>query len=365
MKKLIVSALFLSTLLASAPGYVFAVDQEPHIAFTPEGVKAFIAGDASAFAEPLTSDQKTALLNALHAMIKEMSSQIARLQAEVASLKTKSAGGLERSEVTILSPNGGEMFQAGMIMPILWKVTRSPSSGTLTAALVDERGTSTIIWTTDFISDGGAKVTVPKDLSPGYYHLRLSTAPTEDVSDGTFTILSYTDPEKGIIVSGGSGGGGGGGATSGSNGTGGSGGGGGGAPAVTTIEMQPGNDYYFKGPATLQQIKDAGFTASAYPGNPTSQLLAMPNDPPEATDSASATYMFWDSSLRPDGVVVADIGWRKIGNPLKTAEDPSTQPSNYFIIRKDAYQNAPSTFTVPAGVTYFGTTPMNGSPRPW
>ncbi|OHA16107.1 MAG: hypothetical protein A3G52_04150 [Candidatus Taylorbacteria bacterium RIFCSPLOWO2_12_FULL_43_20] len=134
-----------------------------------------------------------------------------------------------------------------------------------------------------------------------------------------------------------------------------------------TIQMMPGNDYYFKGPATLEQIKEAGFLASDSQFKRTMELFTFSGDGiPEASDIVS-TYYYMDFSLRAQGYVPPvgwSSGWWQHGTG-PTVYDPSTQTSNYFIIRKTGKQNSGAVFTIPDGVTYFGDTPMNGQPRPW
>ena len=131
--------------------------------------------------------------------------------------------------------------------------------------------------------------------------------------------------------------------------------------------MQPGNDYYFKGPATLQQIKDAGFIATGYPGNPPMWLHTFENDElPAMTDAAIYSYYIWDPSLRTDNFVLPNgwsTGWFKVGTG-PAVQGLDTRTSAYFIIRIPQSGTTHS-FSVPSEITYFGSTIMNGAPRPW
>ena len=356
---------------------------------------AFVAGPpALASSGAQTLAEANATIATLQETIANLSAQIEKLQQELASLKSKLNIPPERTdeqyaaifakavnaEVAVLSPNGGELFQASTTMPIRWTGKNLPNEGVITGALVNERGESTYIL--HAVPNSGSAMVLLPELAPGYYRLRLfcgiegtdfycssdGTGATkknaEDFSDGTFIITS-----AGPIPSGGGGGGGGGGGASAAD-TGSSGSGSGVVPAVTTVEMQSGNDYYFKGPATLQQVQDAGFTATRYPGNLPMQLLTFDTDElPEVTTAATKTHYIFDPGLRADGGAGLPStwvkGWQKIGTG-PTAYDPTTtKTTTYFIIRKDNTNADEVTFTIPAGVTYFGATPMNGSPRPW
>lgn len=350
-----------------------------------------VATPALALSPVETLAEANATIASLQAMITTLSAQIISLQAELTALKTKLGVSPEKSaseyanafaksadvKVAILSPNGGEIVQASTTMAIRWSGENIPDEGALTFALVDERGNNTYILN-ETQNTGSATVLLP-EMYPGFYRLRVfcgikgtdfycssdGTSATkggaEDFSDGTVIITS-----AGPIQSGGGGGG----NTSQNEGAAGTGGGSGSGagPAITNIEMTSGNDYYFKGPATLQQIKDAGFLATGYPGNRPMELFTFEdNELPAATASAPNTYYIWDPSLRTDGLVLPSgwtAGWLKVGTGPTVYDPSTTKTTTYFIIRKDNSNTDTLVFTIPAGVTYFGTTPMNGSPRP-
>ncbi|MBI3114422.1 MAG: hypothetical protein HYZ07_00495, partial [Candidatus Harrisonbacteria bacterium] len=129
-------------------------------------------------------------------------------------------------------------------------------------------------------------------------------------------------------------------------------GGGSGGGGAATIGLSPGNDYCFRGPVALQQLSDGGFMLSSTPANRPDELFFFANNPPAATDSASDTYYR-----------LQDGNWYKVGGGV-TVIDASTQTSSYFVVRKNSLY-AGSVLTLPSSVTYFGSTVMNASPRPW
>ncbi len=239
--------------------------------------------------------------------------------------------------VNVIAPNG-ETYLPGQTLLIQWTSSSStlgtvelvPLNGAASRTVYGE-GNSRELY---LVGSSRFNYVLPTDgsLAPGPYHVRVSVFGT--VNGAYYRVSGQTERPFTLGVSGGSGGG-----------------GGGGGPAVTTIKMQPGNDYYFKGPTTLQQLSDGGFATSTTPANRANELFYFVNNPPAVTDSGNETYYRWQGA-----------SWYKVGTGA-TVVDPSTQTSAYFIIRKNGTEA--STFTVPAGITYFGATVMNGSPRPW
>lgn len=277
--------------------------------------------------------------------------------------------------ITVLSPNGGETYKVGDAVTVSWNASNLPANTAVGLQLSYNLNGTTfedVLTSYNLPPDlkGGYSWVIPakyagSGMSPSQFKMRAilygpnvpGTNAPQDYSDFPFTITAPS-----------SGGGGGGG----SGGSGGSGSGGGGGVPVATITMQPGNDYYFKGPATLQQLTDAGFTATGYGGNRQMQLFTFANnDIPDITDSATNSFYKWDPALRPDGGAglpsTWTAGWLKVGAG-PTVQDTGTLTTTYFIIRKDAYQNTPSTFTIPAGVTYYGSNlynPTKSQSRPF
>ena len=111
------------------------------------------------------------------------------------------------SSVKILSPNGGEVFQAGLSITVRWEsADMIADTGRISAAFVDEHGVNAYVLS-DAIDTGSASMTIPKDIYPGFYRLRLfcsikksegycspdgtlaTNSKAEDFSDGTPELL--------------------------------------------------------------------------------------------------------------------------------------------------------------------------------
>jgi hypothetical protein len=96
--------------------------------------------------------------------------------------------------LTVTSPNGGETWTAGQSRTIRWRSKNIPSSHRIQVDLID---TSYGLASGQLISSGGVKVTMPTDLPPGDYRLKISDMNDQrvfDYSDKPFTVKnSYTN----------------------------------------------------------------------------------------------------------------------------------------------------------------------------
>lgn len=223
--------------------------------------------------------------------------------------------------ITVLSPNGGETFKVGDTVNINWN-----SSGLSDWKVrIDLAENETVIYTIvpEISNTGSYSWVIPSNSSLiGQRKIVVgSGAPDRsasiyDTSDTVFSI-SATTPVP--IV-------------------------------VTTVNLQAGKDHYFRGPVSLQKLSEAGFSTSATSLVRVDELLTFTNTPPLSSDAPASTLYRKQAG-----------GWYKFG---ETPEINSTaETSTYFIIRKKV--NYPdTTFTLPSGVTYLGSTDVNGT-RPW
>jgi hypothetical protein len=118
-------------------------------------------------------------------------------------IRTSGAGGLDgnmktnpNSSITIISPNGGETYNAGEKMIIKWSTKDiSPSLGvwfhldTIDGKHLDN-GDLVSSWT-EVLNTGETTLTIPAHIPTGKYKLGVTIAmEIEDVSDNSFTINS-------------------------------------------------------------------------------------------------------------------------------------------------------------------------------
>jgi len=91
--------------------------------------------------------------------------------------------------ITVISPNGGETFQAGGPISVTWQSCNLPTSWVVVSLGLN--GYGTFLTDPETTDDGNETFTLPTSLSSGNYKIRIGHAAAtvqQDLSDNSFTI---------------------------------------------------------------------------------------------------------------------------------------------------------------------------------
>lgn len=94
--------------------------------------------------------------------------------------------------ITVLSPNGSEVYKPGTPINIIWSVSAMPVNTTYSVSLLDNQGSSTIKAIATGVISTNYLWYVPRDVPYGQYKMRVGGSGYSDISDSSFSVASST-----------------------------------------------------------------------------------------------------------------------------------------------------------------------------
>ncbi len=234
--------------------------------------------------------------------------------------------------ITVLSPNGGEIWEPGTTQYIKWSSSNVSSYPWVLIDLVNTdggvtTGLTTIAENISNVSGNGLYTwVIPSDFkwTGGNYKIRISTSPigVADTSDSHFSIISPIPLP----------------------------------PPIQSVTLTPGHDHYFQvksGTLTFGDVSNGGFPSakSVLLSDAMVFVFRTGDNKPAWNDSASATYYYKDGK------------WYKFGSGL--AEIPAVTPIPAYFVIRNATNASSATLTLSSNVTFHGSVPLNQQPKPW